>query len=141
MLEVRFAKHHRLNNLIWVWSVDRPSSPDRQFIDFFPGTNYFDIASLDVYRNDYNKTYYDDLLKLANGKPIGLAEVGPPPSLEILKQQPRWTWWMLWSGMVGRGGSNTIQVVNDPLSFSLSDPEYRKSIEPLRKAAGLAPLQ
>jgi mannan endo-1,4-beta-mannosidase len=136
----RFTYHHRLNNLIWVWSVDRPSTPRRQFSNFFPGTNYFDIASLDVYRNDYSQAYYDELLKLAAGKPIGLAEVGPPPSLEILKQQRNWTWWMLWSGMVGRGGTNTIEVVNDPLSLSLSDPEYRRSFNSVRTASRLPPL-
>jgi mannan endo-1,4-beta-mannosidase len=138
----RLARHHQLNNLIWIWSVDRPGNPERQFVNFFPGTNCFDIASLDVYRNDFDQSYYDGLLKLADGKPIALAEVGPAPSLETLQKQPQWTWWMLWSGMAPRGSAtNALQtLVNDPRSWSLSDPEYVKSIAPLRAKAGLKPL-
>jgi mannan endo-1,4-beta-mannosidase len=123
----RLVNHHRLNNLIWIWSLDRPSTPERQFTDFFPGTNYFDIAGLDVYHNDFQQKYYDDLLRLAAGKPITLAEVGPPPTVAILEQQPKWTWWMSWAGT--RAGTNdAVQAVfNDPRSFSLSDPEFLKA--------------
>jgi mannan endo-1,4-beta-mannosidase len=139
----RLANHHQLNNLVWIWSVDRPSTPERQFVDFFPGRNYFDIASLDVYHGDFSPAYYRDLLKLAGGKPVALAEVGPPPTLDVLEKQPEWTWWMLWAGMVERGtnASNAMQtLVNNPRSLSLDDPEYVKGIAPIRAASGLAPL-
>jgi mannan endo-1,4-beta-mannosidase len=142
----RLVNHHKLNNLIWVWSVDRPITPERQFVDFFPGTNYFDIAALDVYRSDFNQSYYEDLLKLAAGKPIALAEVGPPPTLAVLEQQPKWTWWMTWAGMArGRGAgatNNAVQIlVNDPRSLSLTDVEYIKGTASVRAAAGLPPLR
>jgi mannan endo-1,4-beta-mannosidase len=142
----RLVNHHKLKNLIWVWSVDRPSTPERQFVDFFPGTNYFDIAALDVYRSDFKQTYYEDLLKLAGGKPITLAEVGPAPTLEVLDQQPKWTWWMTWAGMVrGRGAgatNNAVQIlVHDPRSLSLTDAEYIKGTASVRAAAGLPPLR
>jgi mannan endo-1,4-beta-mannosidase len=139
----RLVNHHQLNNLIWIWSVDRPSTPERQFADYFPGRNYFDIAALDVYHSDFQPSYYRDLLKLAGGKPIALAEVGPPPTLAVLEQQPEWTWWMLWAGMVGTGpdASKAMHtLVNDPRSLSLDDPEYVKGIAPIRAASGLAPL-
>jgi mannan endo-1,4-beta-mannosidase len=67
----RLAHHHQLNNLVWVWSVDRPSKPERQFADFFPGSEYFDIAALDVYHSDFRQSYYDGLRQLAGGKPGG----------------------------------------------------------------------
>jgi mannan endo-1,4-beta-mannosidase len=139
----RLAKHHQLNNLIWVWSVDRPTGPDRQFADYFPGAEYFDIASLDVYGGDFKQTYYDDLLRVARDKPIALAEVGTPPTLAILEQQPKWTWWMIWAGMVRGGGTNNpVQAVfNDPRSLSLNDPEYRKGISAIRSVSGLKSLQ
>ncbi len=139
----RLVNYHKLTNLIWVWSVDRPSTPERQFADYFPGRQYFDIAALDVYHSDFKQSYYEDLLKLANGKPVTLAEVGPPPTVDILKQQPKWTWWMQWAGMGGRGGSatNAVQALfNDPRSYNLSDPGYRRAITPVRTAAGLPPL-
>jgi mannan endo-1,4-beta-mannosidase len=139
----RLVNYHHLDNLVWIWSVDRPSTPERQFADYFPGRNYFDIAALDVYHGDFQQSYYRDLLKLAGGKPVALAEVGPPPTLDVLKQQPRWTWWMLWAGMVGRGpdATNVMQaLVNSPRSLSLNDSEYVKGIAPIRAASGLAPL-
>ena len=139
----RLANHHQLNNLVWIWSVDRPSTPERQFADFFPGRNYFDIAALDVYHSDFSRSYYRDLLKLAGGKPVALAEVGPPPTLDVLEKQPEWTWWMLWAGMVGKepGANHAMQtLVNAPRSLSLDDPEYIKGIAPIRAASGLPPL-
>jgi mannan endo-1,4-beta-mannosidase len=139
----RLVNYHQLNNLIWIWSVDRPAMPERQFADYFPGRQYFDIAALDVYHSDFNPTYYHDLLKLADGKPVTLAEVGPPPTVDILNQQPKWTWWMQWAGMEGRAEStsNAVQALfDDPRSYSLSDPGYRRAITPVRAVAGLPPL-
>jgi len=137
------VNYHHLNNLVWIWSVDRPSTPERQFADYFPGRDYFDIAALDVYRNDFQKSYYNDLRKLAAGKPVTLGEVGPAPAPAVLKQQPKWTWWMLWA-VGGRGMAVTNSpmrgLVNDPRSLSRDDPEYRKGITPIRAASGLPPL-
>ncbi len=141
----RLVNHHKLNNLVWVWSVDRPGNAQRQFADYFPGTNYFDVASLDVYGSDFRQSYYDDLLKLAAGRPIALAEVGPAPTLAVLEKQPQWAWWMTWVGMsAGRGdaGTNAVRtLVKDSRSWSLSDAAYVESIAPLRAASGLPPLQ
>ncbi len=139
----RLANHHQLNNLIWIWNVDRPSTPERQFADFFPGRDCFDIASLDVYHGDFSPAYYRDLLKLAGGKPVALAEVGPPPTLAVLEKQPHWTWWMLWAEMVDTKPAaveSMRTLVNNPRSLSLDDPEYVKGIAPIRAASGLAPL-
>jgi mannan endo-1,4-beta-mannosidase len=138
----RLANHHQLNNLVWVWSVDRPSKPERQFAGFFPGRDYFDVAALDVYHGDFSQSYYHGLLKLAGGKPVALAEVGPPPSLAVLEKQPRWTWWMLWAEMVDNKPAAVEAMrtlVNHPRSLSLDDPEYIRGIAPCRAASGLAP--
>jgi mannan endo-1,4-beta-mannosidase len=128
----RLVNYHRLNNLIWIWSVDRPATPDRQFADYFPGTSYFDIAALDVYRSDFQPSYYRALLRLAAGKPIALAEVGPAPTIAVLEQQPKWAWWMTWAGMgAGRGvvATNDLRtLVNHPRSWSRSDPAYVEAV-------------
>jgi hypothetical protein len=83
-------------------------------------------------------------LKLADGKPIALAEVGPPPTIDVLEKQPKWAWWMLWAGMAPTKPDyiQTMQtLVNNPRSFNLEDKEYRKSITPIRAASGLPPLR
>jgi mannan endo-1,4-beta-mannosidase len=136
----RLVHYHHLDNLIWIWSVDRPTRADRQFVDYNPGTNYFDIAALDVYGSDFKQSYYDDLLVQAAGKPVALAEVGPPPSVTVLAEQPAWTWWMSWAGSVHH--SDEVQALfDDPRSYSLSDPEFIKVFGPTRAAFGLPPLQ
>jgi mannan endo-1,4-beta-mannosidase len=141
----RLVNFHKLNNLIWIWSVDRPTTRERQFVDYCPGTNHFDIAALDVYRGDFQQSYYEDLLKAAGGKPVTLAEVGPAPTLEVIEQQPKWSWWMTWAGMIGgRFGTNTNalrMLVDAPCSWSLSDAAYVEAITPLRAASGLPPAE
>ena len=149
----RFVNYHKLNNLVWIWSLDRPgTNTSHAFANFYPGAKYFDIAALDCY-GPFEQSYYDALLKVARGKPITLAEVGAPPSPEVLAKQPDWAWWMTWAGMGGgrrRNNTNSVAstnpppdpvkiLVNDPRSWSLSDEAYRKAIEPIRVAAGLPP--
>ncbi len=136
----RFVNYHHLDNLIWIWSVDRPARADRQFVDYNPGTNYFDIAALDVYGSDFKQSYYDDLLTQAAGKPVTLAEVGPPPTVAVLAQQPKWTWWMTWAGNPRH--SDAVQALfDDPRSYSLSDAEFVKAFAPTRAAYGLQPMK
>ncbi|MEO5961548.1 MAG: glycosyl hydrolase, partial [Opitutaceae bacterium] len=98
MMFDRLVKHHQIKNLVWIWSVDRPESPSLNYDECWPGSEYVDILSLDCYR-EFKQSYYDGLLKLAQGKPIGLAEVGGNISLDVLAAQPKWTWWMTWAGM------------------------------------------
>ena len=137
----RFVKYHKLNNLIWVWSVDRPTRPEMHYSHYFPGLKYLDILALDVYGSEFNQTYYDSLVILSKGKPVILGEVGNPPTLEILQKQPKWGLYVIWAGMV----RNTLRrqhqtLVNDPRVLSLEDPAYIQVIAPFRAACGLPPL-
>ena len=138
MMFDRLVKHHKIKNLIWVWNVDRPEGTSLRFEECWPGPEYVDILSLDCYR-EFKQSYYDELLKLANGKPIALGEVGGNLSLAVLQAQPQWTWWMEWAGSGVRGDitNRLAALVKDPCSWSLSDPAYRKAIAPIRLASGL----
>jgi mannan endo-1,4-beta-mannosidase len=137
----RFVKHHKLNNLVWVWSVDRPNRPEMQFSNYFPGHNYLDILSLDVYGSDFNQTYYDSLVAISKGKPVILGEVGSPPTLEIFQKQPKWALYVIWAGMVRNTLRKQHQIlVNDPRILSFEDPAYIQAIAPFRAACGLPPL-
>ncbi len=137
----RLVNHHKLNNLIWVWSVDRPEREDRHFKDYFPGSEYYDIASLDCY-GEFKQSYYNDLLKIADGKPLVLGEVGKPPTPEVLAMQPKWALYVIWAEMVRRTEQQQLQtLVNDPRMLSLDDPAYIEAIAPYRAACGLPPLK
>ncbi len=137
----RLVNFHKLNNLIWVWSVDRPSTPERQFVDYYPGNNYLDILSLDVYGNDFNQAYYDSLLSLSKGKPIALAEVGNPPAPEILAVQPDWLYYVTWAGMV----RNTLKkqydnLMSDNRVLNRDDSIFVNLTKPYRETCGLPPV-
>jgi mannan endo-1,4-beta-mannosidase len=137
----RLVNHHKLNNLIWMWSVDRPVKPEMQFSDFYPGNEFLDIISLDVYRKDFNQSYYDSLIVLSKGKPLVLAEVGNPPTLEILKNQPKWAFYVIWAGMVRNTmKKHHLELVNATRILSLEDSVYWKLIAPYRAVCKLSPL-
>jgi mannan endo-1,4-beta-mannosidase len=137
----RLVHYHHLNNLIWVWSMDRPSTPARAHAKFFPGIEYVDVLALDVYGNDFNQAYYDSLVSLSQGKPLALAEVGSPPSPEVLEKQPLWTYYMTWAGMVRNTPRKQYEaLMADPRVLSLEDPAYEAATAGYRKACGLAPL-
>lgn len=137
----RFVHHHHLNNLIWVWSVDRVSKPGFEHEKVFPGIEYVDVLALDVYGNDFAPSYYDSLVRLSQGKPLALAEVGNPPSPEILAQQPRWTYYMTWAGMVRNTSPSTYaRLFADPRIVNRNDPAYAEITAAYRQACGLPVL-
>lgn len=137
----RLVHHHQLKNLLWVWSVDRVSRPGMEHEKFFPGLEYADLLALDVYGNDFAQSYYDSLVRLAEGKPLTLAEVGNPPSPEIFAQQPLWTFYVTWAGMVRNTTPQQYDaLLRDPRIVNLDDPAYAGIMSGYRQAIGLPPL-
>ena len=102
----RLVNHHHLTNLIWVWNIDRPALADREFVDYFPGQHYVDVLALDSY-HAFEQSYYDDLNALSDGKVLAISECGNPPTPEIYKTQPKWTWWMKWAVGKPQPGATT----------------------------------
>jgi hypothetical protein len=137
----RLVRHHHLNNLIWVWSVDRVAKPGMEHAKFFPGSGYVDVLALDVYGNDFAQPYYESLVALSDGKPLALAEVGNPPAPGILAQQPRWTYYVTWTGMVrNTSRKQYAALLHDPRILSLEDPGYAEAMAAYRRACDLPPL-
>jgi mannan endo-1,4-beta-mannosidase len=156
----RLTNFHKLNNLIWVWNPDRPSNPDRQFVDYFPGHDVVDVLSFDCY-GDFEQSYYDELNALSDGKVMGISEVGNNlPMPEAYQAQPKWAYFMRWSFDVPRSPSTRraastrrsarrqgltremmAQMISDPRMLSLQDQQYWKVIAPFRAAAGLPASQ
>ncbi len=137
----RYVHYHKLNNLIWVWSVDRPHNPDMHFSHYYPGDEYLDLLALDVYGNDFNPSYYDSLVALSKGKPLVLGEVGNLPSVEILQKQPLWSYYVIWAGMVRNVPKKEYEKrIRTSQILFLNDPMYWKLSEPYRASCGLRSL-
>ena len=101
MLHDRLVNFHRLNNLIWVYGPNEVRNGVAPYADFFPGHDVVDALATDVYSGGFAGHDYDTLLALAAGKPIGLGEVGPIPTVELLQSQPRWAWFVAWYDLQG----------------------------------------
>ncbi|MGC2546239.1 MAG: glycosyl hydrolase, partial [Silvibacterium sp.] len=105
----RFVNYHHLDNIVWVWNVNAPSPNAGSIADYYPGPQYVDVVTMDIY-GEFKPEYYTDVLALAAGKPIALAEVGAAPTAEILAEQPRWAYFMVWSNLVDF--SNSVASLN-----------------------------
>jgi mannan endo-1,4-beta-mannosidase len=110
---------HHLNNLLWVYGANEVTPNVDPYDEYYPGDDMVDILGTDIYRTDFAKEQYDQLLALEKNKPIALAEVGAVPLPEILKEQPRRTWFMDWGdppdggpeGQAIRAAYNCDQVI------------------------------
>ena len=109
----RYVHVHHLNNLVWVWNVNSPSGNTGSVADYFPGSAYADVLTMDIY-GPFSQEFYDQMVALADPlhKPIALAEVGAMPSLTTLATQPRWAYFMMWSGFAeGANSLDQLQTV------------------------------
>ncbi len=103
MLYDRFVNFHGLNNLIWVYNTNEFKDGVDPHDTYYPGDDLVDIFATDVYSEGFNQENYDQMLELAGNKPMALGEVGQIPSLQIIEEQPRWSWFMQWGDPGGRG--------------------------------------
>ncbi|MBB2943472.1 mannan endo-1,4-beta-mannosidase [Actinoplanes lutulentus] len=93
-----------LTNLIWVWNVQ--DNPAGGWSSYYPGSNYADVVSLDVwYKGHPSSGDYQQMQTIAAGKPIAIAEMGKVPNAALLTSQTRWAYFMVWSEQLR--GSNT----------------------------------
>lgn len=94
----RYVHVHHLHNLVWVWNVNAPSVNAGPVDQYFPGAAFADVVTIDIY-GAFERSYYDSMVALAGShKPVALAEVGTMPTLATLQDQPRWAYFMMWSG-------------------------------------------
>ena len=133
------TNHHKLNNLIWVWNPnaprDIPGDEAGPYKYFYPGSEYVDILSADVYRRDYKQSHHDDLMKLGDGRLISLGEVGQLPTLEQYRAQPNWSWFMVWGYFIGRRGQNddVISIYNHSRSITLDKIDFSNNTYKLKQ--------
>jgi mannan endo-1,4-beta-mannosidase len=139
-LYYRFVNVHHLDNLVWVWNVNAPGGNAGPSADYYPGAAYADVVTMDIY-GEFKQEYYDDMLKIAAGKPIALAEVGGLPSLDVLAKQPKWTYFMTWSGLLESSSpADLIQAVyHAPFAINRDDKRMSPAMEAMRKTYSMQP--
>lgn len=97
-----------LTNLIWVWNVQ--DNPNANWSSYYPGSNYVDVVSLDVWYKSYpSASDYSQLQSIAGGKPIAIAEMGKAPNSALLTTQTRWSYFMIWSEQL-RGNNTNAEI-------------------------------
>jgi len=131
----RFVNVHHLNNLVWVWNVNSPSENAGSIEEYYPGAQYVDVVTMDIY-GEFKQSYYEDMVKLAGNKPIALAEVGAMPGLDVLAKQPRWAYFMMWSGMAEMANAaDKLQVIfHAPNLLNRGDAPFTPSAAPAQIA-------
>lgn len=94
------VKTKGLDNIIWVWNVQDFTTLNSDVDKYTPGTDYFDIASLDVYNTGYTSSNYNTMLRIAGDKLIAIGEDQFVPSQSLLSSQPKWLFEMLWPDFI-----------------------------------------
>jgi mannan endo-1,4-beta-mannosidase len=135
MIYDRFVNVHHLDNLVWVWNVNAPGGSAGSIGDYYPGAQFTDVVTMDIY-GEFKQSFYTSMIDLAAGKPIALAEVGTMPTPEVLEQQPRWTYFMTWSEWIR--SANTLDaahaIYDSPRALNRDDPRLAGPMEAMRKA-------
>lgn len=126
MLYDRLVNFHGLNNMIWVYNTNEFKPGVDRLDEYYPGDKFVDIITTDVYTQGFDQENYDQITKLAGNKPIALGEVGALPSAEILKQQPKWTWFMNW----GDPGGKSFEIYKSDQVVKLTDLPWVKVKNP-----------
>ena len=104
----RFTEVHRLDNLIWAWSVNYWNTEQEEGpSEYYPGHDVVDLIGADIYISHghrYDESMYNELLEIGqNLKPMGITENGKLPDWpRIASTQPKWSFWATWFGFEGR---------------------------------------
>jgi len=92
----RLTVHHKLNNLLWVWSAAKAGDNYTRYLSI----DYVDIGGVDMYlgtRTDPQFVARAAMArKAARGKPYALTEVGCMPTLDILLNKTGFVWFEIW---------------------------------------------
>ncbi len=128
----RFTNHHKLDNLVWVfssnyWGTNWGEAPDQ----YYPGHDVVDVLGVDIYTNyghAYEQRIHDHLQKLGGGKPLAVTENGPMPDFRSVGDaQPGWTYFSTWWGFE-RAPYNPNErydgAYRAPGSLTLSDIDF-----------------
>ena len=107
-----YVDEYHLDNLLWVWNCRSPKG--------YPGDEYVDIISVDVYLPEYKKTdyreEYEQLVQATTrNKVAALAEIGYLPDPEMMsKSRVPFAYYMTWSKEFCIGEQyNTVEALRE----------------------------
>ena len=107
-----YVDEYHLDNLLWVWNCRAPEG--------YPGDEYVDIISVDVYLPEYKKTdyreEYEQLVQATTrNKVAALAEIGYLPDPEMMsKSRVPFAYYMTWSKEFCIGEQyNTVEALQE----------------------------
>ena len=117
-----FVDEYHLDNLLWVWNC--------RLKEGYPGDEYVDIISVDIYlekyvKTDYKKEYEELIKATTSNKVAALAEIGYLPDIEMLStSKVPFAYFMTWSKEFIIGEQyNTVEnlktVYNSPYVVTL----------------------
>lgn len=116
LLYNRLTNYHKINNLLWVWTT----SDSDAALSWYPGDEYVDILSVDVYYADAeygtSSFMFDNLRNKFNGKKLlAMSENGPIPDVDKMYQQDAyWSYFCTWTGDYTTNGiANTISHIDE----------------------------
>ena len=116
-----------LDNLIWVWTVDIVKGFESRNLEWYPGDEYVDIVSFDVYENNTEaKSYqYQTLVDMTKGKKlVTISECGNIPDPEkCMEAGNRWSWFMVWPSTDAAGNPSLYNQ-----SWALNTDEYWRKV-------------
>ncbi len=126
LLYDKLVNEYKLNNLIWVWTVQVEEGFESEALAAYPGNDYVDIVATDIYADDTEakKAQFDFINNnISRGKKmIALSECGNIPNPDkCFAQGDTWSWFMVWYSLADG------KVVIDG-NYKLNTATYWKSV-------------
>ena len=119
----RYTNYWGLDNLIWVLGY---SGNGRGYENWYPGSEYVDIAGADSYTDGANGALYKNVSKAVGDEmPICFHECGRIPTVEQLeKAEADWVWFMTWHTeyITDHNDTDTLKkIYNDDYVITLDE--------------------
>ena len=115
LLYDRLTNHHKLNNLLWVWTIDVSAGFETAAAEWYPGDDRVDIIGADIYENtlDAKTVQFTFMNKVSSRKMATCSECGnvPDPEKSLTGGVP-WSWFMVWPTT----NNNTVDISGYPLN-------------------------
>jgi len=100
LLRDKLEGEYRLDNLIWVWTLDATPGAESQYADWYPGNDMVEIIGVDIYADDTaaKSRQYEAASSLSGGRKLTtISECGNIPDPEkCFAGHEAWSWFLVW---------------------------------------------